>query len=302
MADDVDVRIARDEAILAERAVALLEQERAERVADVAALDGTLAAAWTRLLGTREARIDAAVAAVRAVDQKLARARAHLATVRAAAEGVVAAKVAEEEDERERLAAREAALEALANGEGGAADRARTLLLEREGLRERLPLLDDAAFAGSELLGALNTVVRGNRRVAQLQTTARQALYANAVGAAAMGAEVGREFGALTELGFVKQGVAATPERAARFRAAVAALGREYRVERTSTTTVSGLTSLVLDGPLMESFVWESAELQANEYEELAAKVRDLMVPIDQERRDLVARLAALERELDALA
>jgi hypothetical protein len=104
--------VARDEVVLAERAVAMLEEERAARVADVEALDGAFSAAWTRLLGTREIRIEQAVAAVADVDRRLAAAKARLRRAVGGSELVREQRV----DEERRRAAELAAFEAGPRG------------------------------------------------------------------------------------------------------------------------------------------------------------------------------------------
>jgi hypothetical protein len=299
--DDRDLLLADDAVAVAERAVALLQQERAERIADVEALDGTLLAAWTSLTGTREAQIEAAVAAVRQVEAHLEAATRNLARARAAVADLHDERERREVEEDARVVRREAALAAIAAGLGPFAGAVQTRLVERELLRERLPDLDEAVFAGSDLLSALNTVMSSNRLAASQQTTLLQSLQGDLGGLAAMSAEWGREAAAYDELGRVRAALAAVPERSARFAVAMAVVGREVAAVGEAEQAVSPLQSLLADGLLAEAVVWERTQIQANEFGDLASATRNQLIPVEQERRAAQARLAEIEAQLDAL-
>jgi hypothetical protein len=272
---DVDVMVARDELEMAVRAVALLEAAHAERLADVEALDGTFTAAWTRLTGTREARIEQAVAAVTHAEVQLRAAKAHLERVRAAA-GSLDEQVERSRAEEEGLrAARVRRLDALEAGGGEVGAQVTALRLERALLQERSEVVDEAAFAGSDLLAALNTVVGANRRVERLSASRAHAFGHSKA----------------ADYGLAREGIDVVPARSERFRSAMGALGRVYTPDTTSSTsTLSPLVSLLVNDAFAEAVFANNAAAQADEYAELAGRVREQMIPIDHERRDRRSR------------
>lgn len=282
MADELDEVVARDEVVLAERAVAMLEEERAARVADVAALDGVFTAAWTRLLGNREARIEEAVAAVAAVDRRLAAAKDRLRRAVGGSEQVREQRVDEERRRAEEAAAAEAALAALAEEQGPRGDGVRSLLLERELLRDRLAKADEAAFSGSDLVGALMTPVQARSR--HLNTAVDRMLRTDQVYGDLAAVAVGYldRHDAFAQ---AQSGLVTVPGKAARFQAALAALGEAFTMDLPG----SSLAGALLLDPLQGT---------AEECADAAGRVRHLLVPVDRERRELQARLEVLEREL----
>lgn len=288
MDDDTQVRVAKDEVIFAERAVALLEQERTERIREVEALDGTLTAAWTRLTGTREARIEAALRAVRDVDRRLGAARGRLTEAQAKASGAVGAREQGRRDAETRAEALRRRIDEVASEPGARGDRVRALRLERELLAERHALLDEAAHSGSQLLAGLNTVVRSSDR---LEEQSRQRLAYRGPMDPRMRLEpllvaAARVVDVESERHHVSEGVSAVAAHIERFRTAVAGLGAVFEGEV----------------PKIEPswLAWSSADVDggADQAQVVGDRVRDLLIPIDRERRDLAARLAELDTAL----
>jgi hypothetical protein len=188
-------------------------------------------------------------------------------------------------------------LDALEAGGGEVGAQVTALRLERALLQERSEVVDEAAFAGSDLLAALNTVVGANRRVERLSASRAHAFGHSSATSFA------NELSKAADYGLAREGIDRVPARSERFRSAMGALGRVYTPDTTSSTsTLSPLVSLLVNDAFAEAVFANNAAAQADEYAELAGRVREQMIPIDHERRDLQARLAELDASLEALA
>jgi hypothetical protein len=158
----------------------------------------------------------------------------------------------------------------------------RSRLLERELLRDRLAKADEAAFAGSDLVGALMTPVQARSR--HLNTAVDRMVRTDQVYGDLAAVAVGY-LDRHDAFAHAQSGLATVPRKAARFQAALAALGEAF----TMNLPQSQLSDVPMADPLQGT---------AAQCADSAGRIQQLLVPVDRERRELQARLTVLEREL----
>lgn len=278
----------RDELRSAEQAVRHWEAELAVAVRDAQTLDSAWYVAWTTLTGTRDRRLDDAVQRVEALQARLAKARLAVDEAAAALAWAEQQAAGAAEVARERDLAREAAAGRLRSASGPEAEALATL--ERDlaelggridGLTRALSSVGGARAAAGQVARACEAAVHSKRR--DLWNVPLAGLLS------------------IGDVAQVRSAVQAWRERAPAVRGALAAIGLDW-----APGGLQGDAPSLWDEVSNDSYWAELRQLDRlvelqTDFGGLRDELEQILIPIERERRDLLARqeeLQARRREL----
>jgi len=279
-----DLTALRDAVRAAETAVRHWDGELARRVKDAQALDGMILGALTSLLGTREARIEAAVAAVKEAQARLAQARKTLERARAEL-GVGEGRARELADaEAERTMARELLADAIRGTDHPAAGELGRLEAAITSTKAELETRTEALQAALGLLGATRAALRGAGRAAE-------AAFADAVD---------QPFGELQKLASFHQlggDLAGYRQKAERLEHALGAIGIEWRAGGKDDAPPSLFETAALDGLFFEFRHLDRVTDLQGRFVAIREELQLLVEGLERERKQRATAVEALEGE-----
>ncbi len=283
-----DVEEQRVAARAAVEAVRYWEQVLRQRVSEAEALDGWIASTLSALMGTREARLDEAVARVQEARERLAAARATAEAAQRDLDHAEARHRASQDAEVERVGRLEMLADQIRGTAHPLAAELDAIELGIDGARTELEPLAEATSSGSALLAWLGTA-----GVQAQQGTTAAILDVGDVPLAGLNK--------LSRFHSINTTMKEVAPRAQRFERACAALGIPVELDFGDIRAPSMALDLVTDGLLAD--VYSLDRIQDVQYRLDLARddVRRVLDPLHERHRALTQEVRALEARRAAL-